>query len=538
VTSTMNLPSSTGDSAGGRGDRTPGSRIGEEMISRLIRQVQTVEPREMRRSTAPFTGETVGETPACTAEDVDAAVKRARAAQGAWAKRPVSERAAIFLRYHDMLLDRQDLFLDVIQTETGKARTWAFEELLDVAMTSRYYADHAAGFLKPKSRRGALPGLTSAVEYAHPKGVVGVISPWNYPLTLAVSDAIPALLAGNAVVIKPDAQTPLIALLAIELLVEAGLPADLFIPVTGAGKEIGTPLIDRVDYMMFTGSTETGKAIAVQCAKRLIDFSAELGGKNPMIVCADAPLKKTIEGAVRACFSNSGQLCISIERMYVEDAIYDRFVPAFAGRVKKMVMNAAYDFSAEMGSIVSEDQLKVVSEHVEDAKAKGATVLAGGRARPDLGPLFYEPTVLTGVTEEMELARNETFGPVVAITRVPDVETALEIANDTTYGLNASIWTSDYHRGQQLATRIQAGTVNINEGYSAAWASHDAPMGGMKDSGVGRRHGEKGLLKYTESQTVATQRVMGIAPPPGVSRKRFAQAMTLGLRLMKRIPGL
>jgi succinate-semialdehyde dehydrogenase/glutarate-semialdehyde dehydrogenase len=290
--------------------------------------------------------------------------------------------------------------------------------------------------------------------------------------------------------------------------------------------------------MMFTGSTATGKIIAEQCARRLIDFSAELGGKNPMIVLADAPLKKTVEGAVRACFSNSGQLCISIERMYVEDAIYDRFVPAFADRVKQMAINAKYDFSAEMGSIVSEDQLKVVTEHVDDAKAKGATVLAGGRARTDLGPLFYEPTVLTGVTADMQLARNETFGPVVAISRVKDVEEAIAIANDTTYGLNASIWTSDYSRAQTIATRLQAGTVNINEGYSAAWASHDAPMGGMKDSGVGRRHGEKGLTKYTESQTVATQRVMGIAPPPGVSRKTFAQAMTLGLRLMKRIPGL
>jgi succinate-semialdehyde dehydrogenase/glutarate-semialdehyde dehydrogenase len=492
----------------------------------------------MRESKAPFTGEPVGGVPGCTEDDVDAAVKRARAAQRSWAERPVEQRAAIFLRYHDLLLDRQDLFLDLIQYETGKARTWAFEELLDVAMTSRYYADHAPTFLKPATRRGALPGLTSAVEYHHPKGVVGVISPWNYPFTLAISDAVPALLAGNAVVIKPDAQTPFIALLGIETLIEAGLPKDLFIPVTGAGKEIGTPLIDRVDYMMFTGSTATGKIIAEQCARRLIDFSAELGGKNPMIVCADAPLKKTVDGAVRACFSNSGQLCISIERMYVEDAIYDRFVPAFVERVKKMAINGRYDFSAEMGSIVSPDQLDVVKEHVEDAKAKGATVLAGGRPRPDLGPLFYEPTVLTDVTDDMELARNETFGPVVAISRVQDVDEAIEVANDTCYGLNASIWTSNLRRGQEIATRIKAGTININEGYSAAWASHDAPMGGMKDSGVGRRHGAAGLLKYTESQTVATQRGMGIAPPPGVSRGAFARAMTVGLRVMKRVPGL
>lgn len=540
MTSTMTPPSDTGGQPA-PSDRVPGSsggRLGSELIARLVKQVHTVEPREMRTSLAPYTLDPVGDVPGCTAEDVDAAVKRARAAQQQWATRPVRERAAVFSRFHDLLLDRQELFLDVIQTETGKARTWAFEEVLDTAMTSQYYADNGERFLKPKSRRGALPGLTSAVEYSHPKGVVGVISPWNYPLTLAISDAIPALIAGNAVVIKPDAQTPFIALLGIELLKEAGLPEDLFIPVTGAGKEIGTPLIDRVDFMMFTGSTATGKIIAEQCARRLIDFSAELGGKNPMIVCADARLKKTVDGAVRACFSNSGQLCISIERMYVEDAIYDRFVPAFAERVKKMAINARYDFTAEMGSIVSEDQLKVVTEHVEDAKAKGATVLAGGRPRPDIGPLFYEPTVLTGVTDEMDLARNETFGPVVAITRVRDVNEAVERANDTCYGLNASIWTSDLQRGREIATRINSGTVNINEGYSAAWASHDAPMGGMKDSGVGRRHGEKGILKYTESQTVAAQRIMGIAPPPGVSRKTFAQVMTLGLRIMKRIPGL
>ncbi len=535
MTSTMNPPSST-DAA--RRGKASSSRLPDALRDRLIDLVRPVATRDTTTSLAPYTLEPVGAVPLCIEDDVEAAVGRARAAQEAWAKRPVSERAAIFSRYHDLLLDRQSELLDVIQTETGKARVWAFEEVIDTAMTSQYYADHAAGYLKPKSRRGALPGLTSAVEYAHPKGVVGIISPWNYPLTLSISDAIPALLAGNAVVIKPDAQTPFTALLGIDLLIEAGLPADLFIPVTGPGRKIGTPLIDRVDYMMFTGSTATGKVIAEQCARRLIDFSAELGGKNPMIVLADAPLKKTVDGAVRACFSNSGQLCISIERMYVEDAIYDRFVPAFAERVKKMVVNDRFDFSAEMGCIVSTDQLKVVTDHVEDAKAKGATVLAGGRPRPDLGPLFYEPTVLAGVTEDMDLARNETFGPVVAISRVSDVEEAVRVANDTNYGLNASIWTRDLRRAQQIATRINAGTVNINEGYSAAWASHDAPMGGMKDSGVGRRHGEKGLLKYTESQTVATQRIMGIAAPPGVSRGAFAQMMTIGLRVMKRIPGL
>ena len=351
-----------------------------------------------------------------------------------------------------------------------------------------------------------------------------------------MSDAVPALIAGNAVVIKPDAQTPFTALLAFELLFEAGLPRELLGIVTGAGRVLGSPMIDRVDYLMFTGSTETGRIIAEQCGRRLIGFSAELGGKNPMIVCADADLDKTVEGAVRACFSNSGQLCISIERMFVEDGVYDRFVPAFAERVRNMALSPATDFSAEMGSLISQAQLDIVSRHVDDAVAKGAKVLAGGRPRPDLGPLFYEPTVLEGIDEGMELMRNETFGPVVAITRVKDAEEAVTRANDTEYGLNASVWTTDAAKGQALATRIQAGTVNVNEGYAAAWASHDAPMGGVKDSGVGRRHGREGILKYTEAQTVAVQRLVPIGPPPGMSTERYTKTMTTALRVMRRMP--
>ncbi len=288
---------------------------------------------------------------------------------------------------------------------------------------------------------------------------------------------------------------------------------------------------------MFTGSTATGRIVAEQCARRLIGFSAELGGKNPMIVLADADLDKTVEGAVRACFSNSGQLCISVERMYVEDAVYDRFVPAFVERVRNIRLAAGLTWEAEMGSLVSRDQLDVVTRHVDDAVAQGARVLAGGKPRPDLGPLFYEPTVLEGVTDGMELARDETFGPVVAVARVKDADEAVERANDTDYGLNASIWTTA-KRGAELATRIQAGTVNVNEGYAAAWASHDAPMGGMKDSGVGRRHGREGILKYTESQTVAVQRGMPLGPVPGQPLEKYATLMTAGLKLLKRAPFL
>lgn len=517
-------------------DTAPGP-LDPGLVSRLAALVTAAPGRPRQASYAPFDGALIGEVPTCTSEDVAEAQRRARAAQTGWAARPLAERRAVMLRYHDLVLERQEQILDITQVETGKNRISAFEELADVAMTARYYANTAAKHLRPTRRQGALPVLTRTVEHHHPKGLIGVISPWNYPLTLAVSDAIPALLAGNGIVLKPDAQTPFTALIAVELLYEAGLPRDLVQVVTGAGKVLGAPLIEGVEYLMFTGSTATGRIVAEQCARRLIGFSAELGGKNPMIVLADADLEKAVEGAVRACFSNSGQLCISVERMYVEDAVYDRFVPAFVQRVKAMELGAGLGWDADMGSLVSQDQLDVVTRHVEDAVARGARVLAGGKPRPDLGPLFYEPTVLEGVTDGMALARDETFGPVVAVARVADAEEAVRRANDTEYGLNASIWSSA-RRGAELATRIQAGTVNVNEGYAAAWASHDAPMGGMKDSGVGRRHGREGILKYTESQTVAVQRGMPIGPVPGMPLEKYATTMTAGLKLLKRVPFL
>jgi succinate-semialdehyde dehydrogenase/glutarate-semialdehyde dehydrogenase len=505
------------------------------LVERLAGLVTAAPGRPPHNSYAPFDGALVGVVPRCSAEDAVDAVRRVRAAQRAWAIRPLRERQAVFLRYHDLLLERQAQVLDVLQAETGKARISAFEELADVALTARYYANTAARHLRPARRQGALPGFTRTTEHHVPRGVVGVIAPWNYPLTLAVSDAIPALLAGNGVVLKPDAQTPFSALIAVELLIEAGLPAELFGVVTGAGAVLGPPLIEHVDYLMFTGSTDTGRRIAEQCGRRLIGFSAELGGKNPMLVLADADLDKAVEGAVRACFSNSGQLCISIERIYVEEGVYDDFVPAFVDRVRRIRLATGFSWHAEMGSLISPAQLDVVRRHVDDAVAQGARVLAGGRARPDLGPSFYEPTVLEDVTDTMELARDETFGPVVAVHRVADVDEAVERANDSCYGLNASIWSTPTH-GTQVASRLQAGTVNVNEGYTAAWASYDAPMGGMKDSGAGRRHGREGIIKYTEPQTIAVQRGLALGPPPGMPPDRYARAMTTLLKVLQKIP--
>jgi len=515
-------------------DTTQRARDHGKPWAHLTTLVTTAGPRPTRPSTAPWDGSVVGEVPACTSDDVALAVGRARAAQPAWAALPVARRAAVVRAFADLVLDREVEILDLVQTETGKNRLSAFEELADVALTAAYYARTARRHLRPRRRRGAIPVLTRAIELHQPKGVVGIISPWNYPLTLAVSDAVAALLAGNAVVLKPDSQTPLTALLAVHLLREAGLPDDVFGVVTGAGSEIGPALIDAVDYLMFTGSTRTGRTVAARCAQRLIGFSAELGGKNPMLVLDDADVDRAVAGAVQACFSNSGQLCISIERIYVADAVHDDFVRRLTERVSTLRLGPGTGWDVEMGSLVSEAQLATVTAHVEDAVAKGATVLTGGRARPDLGPLFYEPTLLAGVTDEMTLAREETFGPVVALYRVADDDEAVERANDTAYGLNASVWSRA--RGEIVGRRLRAGTVNVNEGYAAAWASHDAPMGGMGDSGVGRRHGREGIHKYTEAQTLAVQRLIQVGPSPLLSGEAYARLMSSAVRIMRRLP--
>lgn len=513
-------------------------RISAARLAELARRVPTVSPREPLSVEAPFTAQMIGTVPRCTGEDVVAAFERARIAQRTWAATPVAARAGILLRFHDMVLARQEEALDVIQLESGKARRHAFEEILDVALCSRYYGHSAARYLRPKRRQGAVPLLTQTWEHHHPKGVVGIISPWNYPLTLGISDALPALVAGNAVVAKPDQRTPFSALWAAELLAEAGLPEGVLQMVTGTGTELGTPIVDESDFVMFTGSTAVGRKVAVQAAQRLVDFSMELGGKNALLVLEDADLDKAVPGAIRASFSNTGQLCISMERLYVADGIWDRFVDRLVGQTKALELSASFDYQADVGSLASAGQLATVVKHVDDAVDRGARVLAGGRARPDIGPYFYEPTILEGVTEQMTVCRNETFGPVVSLYRFRSEGEAVERANDSAYGLNFSVWTADAARGRRVAERLEAGTVNVNEGYVAAWASMDAPMGGFKDSGVGRRHGQHGILKYTEPQTISVQRFMAIAPLPGVPMERYAKMMTRAIWLMRRLPGV
>ncbi len=512
------------------GGRTAEQVVTADLVARLTNGV-TGSGRTANHS--PLTGRKLADLPEATPQDVAEAFRAAREAQRAWAATPVRRRAAVLLRFHDLVLQRQNEVLDLIQLETGKVRLHAFEEIMAVAVAARHYGRKAPSYLRPKGHTGAIPTLTKVVEMRHPRGVVGQIAPWNYPFELSIGDALPAFAAGNAVVMKPDTQTALTALWAREQMIEAGLPPALWQIVIGEGPVVGPAVVEHADYVSFTGSTRTGRDVAQRAAARLVGVSLELGGKNAMLVLHDADIEKAAEGAVRACFSSAGQLCISIERLYVHSSIADAFLERFAARTRALRLGSQLAYGGDMGSLVGPRQLETVTAHVEEAVAKGAKVLAGGRPRPDVGPLFFEPTILDGVDPSMTVCTQETFGPVVSVYRFDDEDEVIERANATRYGLNSSVWTKDGRRGRAVAARLRTGTVNVNEGYAAAYGSVQSPMGGMGDSGLGRRHGSEGILKYTEAQTVATQRILPMAPSLGMDDQKYAAFMSASLKVMK-----
>ncbi|MEV1145114.1 succinic semialdehyde dehydrogenase, partial [Micromonospora sp. NPDC049799] len=511
------------------------TRVATTGPSSVVAQVRGTGPTFT--ATSPLTGERTVDVPSSTPADVDDAFAAARTAQRSWAALRVSRRAAVLLRLHDLVLDRQAEGLDLIQLEAGKARRHAVEEVLDTAINARYYARAAAKLLRPRRRTGALPVLTRTVELRFPVGVVGVVSPWNYPLSLAASEVLPALMAGNAVVHRPDPATMLSALWVRALAVEAGLPPELWQIVAGEGTVVGPLVVDGADQVCFTGSTRVGREVAAQAARRLVPASLELGGKNPLLVLDDADLDRAVEGAIRACFASAGQLCISIERVYVADRLHDEFLRRFVARTATLRLGVTGDFGADLGSLASARQLDTVTAHVADAVARGAVVHTGGRPRPDIGPYVFEPTVLTGVAPGMRMYAEETFGPVIAVYRFDTDDEAVALANDTAYGLNASVFSGSGARGEAVAARIEAGSVNVNDGYSAVWGSIDAPMGGWKDSGLGGRHGAEGLHRFTRVKTVARQRGLGLAPAyhrPGDRTAAWTRRMTAALRLLRR----
>ena len=380
-----------------------------------------------------------------------------------------------------------------------------------------------------------MPVVSNSTEVRQPKGVVGIIAPWNFPFATGLSDAIPALMAGNGVVLKPDNKTALSPLYGISLLYEAGLPEGLFQVVCGEGPDIGPTLIDNANYVMFTGSTATGRFIGQRAGQNLIGCCLELGGKNPMIVLPDANLDETVTGALFGGFGNTGQICMHIERMYIHDSIYDDFKNRFVEATKKLALGASYDFEPEVGSLVSVDQKDRVASHVADAVEKGATVLVGGRERPDIGPAFYEPTILEGVTKDMLAGSCETFGPVVALHRYSTIDEAVSLANDTDYGLNASVWGGDIKRATDVARRIESGNINVNDILATAYAAKGSPSGGVKQSGVGARHGDQGLLKYTDGINLAVLKKQVLNAPADEPFEKHVEQTLKGLAVMRKL---
>ena len=482
---------------------------------------------------APFTGEVLHELPLSTPQDVTDAAAAARVAQRAWRSAGFAHRRAVLLKAHDLLLERADELLDILQTETGKTRGQAFEEIFEGATVTRYYAVSARNVLRTKRRRAGIPVvITTRVGYK-PKGLVGVITPWNYPLALSVMDVIPALAAGNAVVQKADNQGALSILASRQAFIDAGVPAALWAVVAGDGETIGNAVVDAADYVCFTGSTATGTRVGERAMSTLTGASLELGGKNPLIVLDDVTPATAAANAVYSVYSSMGQLCVSIERIYVDRRVAADFTDAFVARTQSLTQGSALDYSTDVGSLVSAAQLSRVQAHVDDAVAKGATILTGGKPRPDLGPFFFEPTVLSVVTPEMACFAQETFGPVVAITVVDSEDEAIAAANASEFGLNASVFSGSIAHGRRVADRIDAGSVNINEGYRASFSSTDAPMGGMKQSGLGRRNGPEGLLRFVDARTVAESTGLLTLPRTGAEFAAMAGLMTTMLKTMK-----
>lgn len=507
------------------------------MLSELERGADIGPGVEMIEVTAPFTGEVVARVPQATPDHVASAAAKARAGQPEWERMGVKRRAAIMLRFHDLVLKHTDEITDLIQLEGGKARLDAWREVVDTVGWARYCASVTERLTRTRRRQGAMPLVTRTFEHRPARGLVGFIVPWNYPFNLGMTDAMSALVTGNAVLIKPDEKTPLSTLYGARLLEEAGVPGGVVQVLTGRGEPIGEAMVERVDYIMFTGSTEVGRLIAGMAGRRLIDYSLELGGKNTAIVLADSDLDRIVPLLAEACFANGGQTCVAMERVMVEEPIRQELTRRLVQRVEAMAIEPGYDYRGEVSCLIDTAQLARVAAHVEDAVAKGATLLTGGKPRPDLGPTFYAPTLLGGVTPDMALYAEETFGPVTAIYGFHDVEEAIAFANGTDYGLHFSVWTGDTGRGRDIARRLRAGSVTINDGLVASWGSHDAPMGGMKSSGIGRRHGGDGILKFTEPQTVAVQRLIPAYAPFGpVTPPRLVRLVALAARLFRRLP--
>jgi acyl-CoA reductase-like NAD-dependent aldehyde dehydrogenase len=446
-------------------------------------------------SVNPATGDVLREFESAAEQEVRAAVARARAAQPAWNELGVERRIAILRGFQRRLHERKTEVARVITREAGKPLGEALlTEVLVVLDAARFCIENARTFLLQEPvPHGNLAMKTKVGRILRqPYGVIGIISPWNYPFSIPATETLGALVTGNAVLLKPSEFTSLVALELAGLLYEAGVPKDVMQVLVGEGST-GSALINaEIDKLVFTGSVATGKRIAQAAAARLLPVVLELGGKDPMLVLDDADVEVASSGAVWGAFMNAGQACLSVERCYVHRSLYEPFVDACVRKTKQLRVGNGLDPDTDVGPMIDERQLRIVESQVEDAVASGARVLVGGTRLTALGPNFYAPTVVVDVTHDMKIMRAETFGPVLPIMPFDNDEQAVRLANDSDYGLGASVWTRNRARGEAFASQIQAGTVMVNDCVSCFGIS-EALHGGVKASGLGRTHGHFGL---------------------------------------------
>lgn len=460
----------------------------------------------------PASSEELGRTTIASGADVAAAVARARVAQREWASLTFRERGRIVMSARQIILEEMDEIARLISRECGKPVAEALSmELAPTLDLMQYFARRTKRLLRPQKidiGQYGLLGRSSKIIY-RPLGVVGIISPWNFPWAIPLGEVVMALMAGNAVVLKPSELTTLTGLKIGEVFKRAALPDGLLEVVAGDG-QTGAALVEAgVDKIMFTGSVATGKRVGEAAARQLIPAVLELGGKDPMIVLEDADLEVAASAAVWGAFCNSGQACASVERCYVHESIAPQFIESVVKKTRALKQSTGTDEGTDIGSMSSERQLSIVAEHVEEALAHGARALTGGRRAPELDGPFYEPTVLADVTAEMTVMREETFGPVLPLMTFKTEEEAIRLANDSQFGLTASVWTKDVRRGKRIAERIEAGTVMVNEVLYTHGVAQ-TPWGGMKQSGLGRTHGRLGLLELVAPQHIHVNRISSV----------------------------
>jgi succinate-semialdehyde dehydrogenase/glutarate-semialdehyde dehydrogenase len=458
------------------------------------------------KSWAPASGDLVGEVPISTPADVRATVARARKAQAAWGVLPVEERCERLLRYRDALVERADEIVDVVSRECGKPRHDALgHEVTLTADLFTYYCKNAKRILAPRELPlHLLKHKRSTIHYV-PRGVVGIISPWNFPFAIAMNDAIAALVTGSAVVVKPSEVTPLSVQKAKEIFDASGLPEDLFGVVHGYG-DVGQALIESgIQKLVFTGGTETGKRVAAACGANLVPCVMELGGKAPLVACADCDVDRTANAIVFGGFVNAGQVCISVERVYAHEAVYDRLVARVKEVTEKIRQGDPQTGTFEVGAVTFPKQIDVAEKHIADAVSKGAQVVTGGKKKPGPGQ-FFEPTVLANCNDSMTVMKQEIFGPIVPIQKVSSEDEAVRLANDSHLGLNAYVFTKDRDKGTRLAKRIEAGSVVVND-VIVNYAAAEAPFGGVKQSGFGKIHGDDALRDMAEVRHVFSSKL-------------------------------